>query len=96
MLDMFRQLCLDALVEEGDRNFDWRLSFEEYKLLLSDSYKPSRKRMFYQNILYSIANCWFLLQIVVSMERCTRMGQRREWNVTDGEIIYYDHAEFLI
>jgi len=38
-----RQLCLDALVEEGDRNFDWRLSFEEYKLLLSDSYKPSRK-----------------------------------------------------
>ena len=51
MLEMFRQLCLDALVEEGDRNFDWRLSFEEYKLLLSDSYKPSRKRKFYQNIV---------------------------------------------
>ena len=39
-----RQLCLDALVEEGDRNFDWRLSFEEFKDLLSESYKPSAKR----------------------------------------------------
>jgi len=38
-----RQLCLDALVEEGDRNFDWRLSFEEYKELLAESYKPSTK-----------------------------------------------------
>ena len=84
---MFRQLCLDALVEEGDRNFDWRLSFEEYKLLLSDSYKPSRKRKFYQNIVHFDVNSLFLLQIVVSMERCTRMEQRREWNVTDGEII---------
>ena len=61
MLDMFRQLCLDALVEEGDRNFDWRLSFEEYKLLLSDSYKPSRKRKFYHNIVHFVVNCLFLL-----------------------------------
>ena len=39
----FRQLCLDALVEEGDRNFDWRLSFDEFKDLLSDSFVPSTK-----------------------------------------------------
>jgi len=38
-----RQLCLDALVEEGDRNFDWRLSFPEYRALLSPSFKPSAK-----------------------------------------------------
>jgi hypothetical protein len=29
--------------EGGDRNFDWRLSFEEFKDLLSESYKPSAK-----------------------------------------------------
>ena len=58
---MFRQLCLDALVEEGDRNFDWRLSFEEYKLLLSDSYKPSRKRKFYHNIVHFVVNCLFFI-----------------------------------
>jgi len=39
-----RQLCLDALVEEGDRNFDWRLSFEEYKDLLSESFIPTAKQ----------------------------------------------------
>ena len=39
----FRQLCLDALVEEGDRNFDWRLSFDEFKDLLSDTFVPSTK-----------------------------------------------------
>lgn len=38
-----RQMCLDALVEEGDRNFDWRLSYSEYKALLSHSYIPSSK-----------------------------------------------------
>ena len=40
---MCRQLCLDALVEEGDKNFDWRLSFQEFKDLLSDSFRPSSK-----------------------------------------------------
>merc|ERR1712012_533294 len=25
-----RQLCLDALVEEGDVDFDWRLSFPDF------------------------------------------------------------------
>ena len=38
-----RQLCLDALVEEGDENFDWRLSFGEFKRLLSQSFQPSVK-----------------------------------------------------
>ena len=38
-----RQLCLDALVEEGDENMDWRLSFDEFKNILSESYRPSSK-----------------------------------------------------
>jgi len=38
-----RQLCLDALVEEGDTNWDWRLSFQEYKEILSESFVPSAK-----------------------------------------------------
>ena len=38
-----RQLCLDALVEEGDDNMDWRLSFDEFKNILSESYRPSSK-----------------------------------------------------
>ena len=41
-----RQLCLDALVEEGDENFDWRLSFGEFKRLLSQSFQPSVKGEF--------------------------------------------------
>ena len=41
-----RQLCLDALVEEGDENFDWRLSFGEFKRLLSKSFQPTVKGEF--------------------------------------------------
>jgi len=37
-----RQLCLDALVEEGDVDFDWRLSFPEFSHLLAADYLPSR------------------------------------------------------
>merc|ERR1711936_973280 len=37
-----RQLCLDALVEEGDVDFDWRLSFLEFSHLLAADYLPSR------------------------------------------------------
>lgn len=37
-----RQLCLDALVEEGDIDFDWRLSFSEFRRLLSPTYRPTR------------------------------------------------------
>ena len=39
----YMQLCLDALVEEGDENSDWRLSFGEFKRLLSESFVPSVK-----------------------------------------------------
>lgn len=41
--NQLRQLCLDALVEEGDKNFDWRLSYQEYKEILSESFTPSSK-----------------------------------------------------
>merc|ERR1712130_388185 len=37
-----RQLCLDALVEEGDLDFDWRLSFPEFSHILAPEYIPSR------------------------------------------------------
>ena len=38
-----RQLCLDAMLEEGDTDTDWRLTFQEFKILLSDSFRPSVK-----------------------------------------------------
>jgi len=41
-VNRMRQLCLDALIEEGDTNFDWRLSFAEFRRLLSPSYRPHR------------------------------------------------------
>ena len=52
----FRQLCLDALVEEGDRNFDWRLSFDEFKDLLSDTFVPSTKGNWLKLKLYCISS----------------------------------------
>ena len=36
-----RQLCLDALVEEGDVNMDWRLGYEEYREIMKEEYLPS-------------------------------------------------------
>eukprot|EP00095_Tigriopus_kingsejongensis_P010211 maker-scaffold78_size404448-snap-gene-1.12 protein:Tk10211 transcript:maker-scaffold78_size404448-snap-gene-1.12-mRNA-1 annotation:"follistatin-related protein 1" len=36
-------LCLDALVEEGDRNQDWRLSPSEMVQVMSHHYEPSNK-----------------------------------------------------
>ena len=36
-----RQVCLDALVEEGDTDLDWRLSLGEYRSLLGQGYTPS-------------------------------------------------------
>lgn len=36
-------LCLDALVEEGDRDQDWRLSKQEFIQLMSHDYEPSNK-----------------------------------------------------
>lgn len=38
-----RRLCVEALIEEGDRNQDWRLSLEEYSKLLDEEYQPSNK-----------------------------------------------------
>ena len=43
-------MCLDALVEEGDQDFDWRLSFEEFKRLLSDTFVPSAKGKFQHHV----------------------------------------------
>lgn len=39
--DKIRELCLDALVEEGDVNMDWRLGYSEYRELLQEEYIPS-------------------------------------------------------
>lgn len=38
-----RQLCVDALVEEGDVNSDWRLDIKEFSRLFHSSYLPSDK-----------------------------------------------------
>jgi len=38
-----RQLCVDALVEEGDVNSDWRLNIDEFSRLFDSSYAPSDK-----------------------------------------------------
>lgn len=40
--DNMRLLCLDALVEEGDKDYDWTLNFSEFQSLLSPSYQPSQ------------------------------------------------------
>jgi len=47
-----RQLCLDALVEEGDNNYDWRLSFQEFKRILEEKFVPSAKLCTLDGILY--------------------------------------------
>ena len=39
-----RLLCLDALVEEGDQDEDYRLSFKEFSRLMADDFVPSNKR----------------------------------------------------
>ena len=41
---MIRLLCLDALVEEGDQDEDYRLSFKEFSRLMADNFVPSNKR----------------------------------------------------
>ena len=39
----FRQRCLEALVEEGDRDQDWRLDQDEFQEIMSHEYEPSNK-----------------------------------------------------
>jgi len=38
-----RKLCIEALIEEGDGNHDWRLSREEFTKLMDKNYIPSYK-----------------------------------------------------
>ena len=39
----FRKLCIEALVEEGDRDQDWRLTISEFMNLMDPEYQPSSK-----------------------------------------------------
>ena len=48
-LDHCRQLCVDALVEEGDLNSDWRLNVQEFSRLFDSAYLPSDKSNLYQS-----------------------------------------------
>ena len=41
---LIRLLCLDALVEEGDQDEDYRLNFKEFSRLMADDFVPSNKR----------------------------------------------------
>jgi hypothetical protein len=38
-----RKLCIEALVEEGDQNQDWRLTSKEFFRLMEENYQPSNK-----------------------------------------------------
>jgi len=40
---MLRKLCIEALIEEGDRNQDWRLTQNEFSTLMNQDYEPSYK-----------------------------------------------------
>jgi len=42
-LEKLRKLCFEALIEEGDRDQDWRLNEAEFATLLDPNYEPSRK-----------------------------------------------------
>jgi len=42
-LEKLRKLCIEALVEEGDRDQDWRLTSQEFSTLMNPDYQPSRK-----------------------------------------------------
>jgi len=40
---ILRKLCIEALIEEGDSNQDWRLSSDEFTRLVDRDYQPSYK-----------------------------------------------------
>lgn len=40
---MLRKLCIEALIEEGDSNQDWRLDLSEFTHLMDEKYQPSYK-----------------------------------------------------
>jgi len=51
--DKIRELCLDAMIEEGDVNMDWRLGFQEYKEILKPDYEPSVQVCKMNNKMYN-------------------------------------------
>ena len=38
-----RVLCVDAIVDAGDANSDWRLDLEEFKVLMDADFQPKEK-----------------------------------------------------
>jgi len=40
---ILRKLCIEALIEEGDTNQDWRLSRQEFGHLMDSNYQPTYK-----------------------------------------------------
>jgi hypothetical protein len=40
---LHRVLCVDAIIDSGDSNSDWRLDFDEYKALMDSSFQPKEK-----------------------------------------------------
>ena len=45
-------------MEEGDENFDWRLSFGEFKRLLSQSFEPSVKGEVWARLVHLDVEEW--------------------------------------
>lgn len=41
--ELVKVLCVDAIIDSGDSNSDWRLDFDEYKALMDSSFQPKEK-----------------------------------------------------
>lgn len=41
--ELVKVLCVDAIIDAGDTNSDWRLDFEEYRNLMDTSFQPKEK-----------------------------------------------------
>jgi len=41
--ELVKVLCVDAIIDAGDSNSDWRLDFDEYKALMDSSFQPKEK-----------------------------------------------------
>ena len=63
-----RVLCVDAIIDSGDSNSDWRLDFDEYKALMDSSFQPKEKCSRLELFMFNHAIIIFVCFIVCSLE----------------------------
>ena len=85
-----RQLCVSALVEEGDANGDKKIGFEEFRTLLSHHYKPSSKGERELKFNLKSSNS---IQFANLMGSGLLMEQRGPWSAMDGKLVPRDYKE---